>query len=80
MKTVILLFPLLLTAQYVSARLEETEQEIATRYDEPKTILPDDGAVKTRVYSSGGFTIIVRFETGISTAETVMKSDGSVKP
>jgi hypothetical protein len=59
------------------ARIGETEVQVENRYGKSISKLIDDGALKSRGYSSGGFLIVVEFEKGVSQMEIFAKPDRS---
>ncbi len=59
------------------ARIGETEPQIEKRYGKPISKLTDDGPIRSRAYSSGGFLIVVEFENGVSQMEIFAKPDRS---
>jgi hypothetical protein len=59
------------------ARIGETEVQVENRYGKAISKLADDGTVKSRGYSSGGFLIVVEFEKGVSQMEIFAKPDRS---
>jgi hypothetical protein len=74
---------ILATASFVigtaQARIDDTEEQIRTRYGNPITVLPSRprDAGLTKCYSSNGFSIAVTYLKGHSVREMFVKSDNS---
>lgn len=61
------------------ARIDETEDQVRTRYGNPITVLPSRSseAGLTKCYSANGFSIAVTYLHGHSVREMFLKSDNS---